>query len=508
MPLQREHVEQPYRRQLREGLADELYRRALVPQLFLLPVLLLLYLLLNNAMAQRPLIVWLFALIALLQIPRMLMIRADARRQKQWTPDRRVWVFAIGACVPGVGLGTIYILAAPYLSGEQAGLLACAAAGINSVSIISMNPSLRAYFMAMVPHQCAVAAMAMLCPVLEFRGILLILVASNMASLGMMAIRAHRHVCQWMLLRFKVDDANAALVSSNTALQSEIAERQVAEANLATRNQELEVLNEKLAGAQSQLLQSEKMASIGQLAAGVAHEINNPIAFVSANLRSLKGYAADMVGVLERMGGPSSENRSVGAEIDTEFLKGDIPALLDESIDGIVRVEKIVKDLKEFSHLDAADWQWTDLHRGLDTTLNVAAHELKYRVDVVKNYGELPLVECLPFQINQVFLNLLVNAAQSMSDYGTISLTTGHDQGRVWIEIRDTGKGIPDDDLKRIFEPFFTTKDVGAGTGLGLSVSYSIIRKHGGTIDVSSVVGKGSAFTIRLPVHRVASDPG
>ena len=308
-------------------------------------------------------------------------------------------------------------------------------------------------------------------------------------------------------LAHEIVTSEGRLVEANTMLERRVQERTE---ELAQRNTDLETLNERLAGTQSQLLQSEKMASIGQLAAGVAHEINNPIAFVRANLHSLEGYVADIVTSLEVIEKNQNARAAAGANddgskpstalIDTRFLREDIPALLSESIDGATRIEKIVKDLKDFSHLDEADWQKVDLHKGIETTLNVATHEIKYKVDVVRHYGDLPLVECLPFQINQVLLNLLVNAAQSIEGRGTITLTTGCSEGVAWIRIADTGRGIEPAHLKRIFEPFFTTKAIGVGTGLGLSVSYSIMRKHGGSIEVSSELGEGTTFTVSLPV--------
>ena len=162
----------------------------------------------------------------------------------------------------------------------------------------------------------------------------------------------------------------------------------------------------------------------------------------------------------------------------------------------------LVRDLKGFSHVGDAEWQPVDLHEGLESTLNVVAHELKYKADLVREYGELPLVECMPFQVNQVFLNLLVNATQAMQSRGRITLRTGCDDEFAWVAVGDTGAGIEPAALGRIFEPFYTTKPVGVGTGLGLSVSWDIVRRHGGTIDVESVVGQGTTFTVRLPIRR------
>jgi signal transduction histidine kinase len=501
MALGIDPADRHYLPRLQEALVDELYQRSAIPQLLFVPVLVLLYLVLRGAIEQRPAIGWMFVVLACVMVPRMATILGGAwLRNRHANPSVRILVFAIGSAVVGIVMGLINLLAAPVISTEELVMLAIIAAGISSVNIVSMNPSLSSYFLSMLPNFGTIPIVVMLGPPMEHRNIFLILLVINIVSIMIMATYVHIHVCRAILLRIKVDDANAML-------QSEIGERLLAERSLAQRNEELLSLNERLAGTQSQLLQSEKMASIGQLAAGVAHEINNPIAFVRANLISLKGYVGDMLSLVDAQDPGRGNHPVAGATartqtIDIDFLREDIPALLGESIEGVTRVEKIVKDLKEFSHLDEADWQKVDLHRGIDTTLNVAAHELKYKVEVIRDYGDLPLVECLPFQLNQVFLNLVVNAAQSIEGRGTLTISTGIDDDNdwVWIRIADTGKGIEPAHLTRIFEPFFTTKPVGIGTGLGLSVSYSIVRRHGGNIEASSELGKGAEFTIRLPV--------
>jgi signal transduction histidine kinase len=285
------------------------------------------------------------------------------------------------------------------------------------------------------------------------------------------------------------------------------------EEELQNRNVELQLAYSQLRGAQDQLLQSEKMASIGQLAAGVAHEINNPIGYVHSNIGTLKDYTRNLFSMLaayeNALGGmpvPPDARRALDEQrerFEIDYLGQDLPSLLDESAEGIERVRKIVQDLKDFSHAgQGEEWQVADLHRGLDSTLNIVWNEIKYKAEVVKDYGPLPPIECIPSQLNQVFLNILVNAGHAIRERGTIRLSTGANAETGWIEIADTGEGIPEENLQRIFDPFFTTKQVGQGTGLGLSLSYSIVKKHGGRIEVSSKPGQGTAFRILLPLRQ------
>ena len=267
-------------------------------------------------------------------------------------------------------------------------------------------------------------------------------------------------------------------------------------------------INSRLEEAQNQLLQSEKMASIGQLAAGVAHEINNPVGFVNSNLTSLKRYVdglLKLVATYEASEGTLAPEQQrlvaiVKKEVDLEYLREDLPSLLSESADGLGRVKRIVQDLKDFSRVDNADWSEADLNAGLDSTLNVVNSEVKYKAEIRKEYGALPPVRCLAAQLNQVFMNFIVNAAHAIEEHGVITLSSGHSGNWVWVEVADTGCGMSPEVQKRIFEPFYTTKPVGKGTGLGLSLSFSIVQKHKGMIKVKSETGKGSALRIWIPV--------
>ena len=297
------------------------------------------------------------------------------------------------------------------------------------------------------------------------------------------------------------------------ALREQLDEKLRAEEALKQEKAEQKVLINRLEEAHNQLLQAEKMASIGQLAAGVAHEINNPIGFVNSNMGVLQNYVQKMLNLLSEYekheSELSAESRTalsvVKQETDLEYLREDVSDLLKESLGGLQRVKRIVQDLKDFSHVSDSEMAWANLENGLESTLNVVWNELKYKAEVVRDYGNLPEVECIPSQLNQVFMNLLVNAAQAIPEHGTITLRTRREGQNVRIEIADTGSGIPQEIINRIFDPFFTTKPVGTGTGLGLSITHGIIRKHNGRIGVSSEPGKGTTFSITIPIKQPQS---
>jgi two-component system NtrC family sensor kinase len=261
-------------------------------------------------------------------------------------------------------------------------------------------------------------------------------------------------------------------------------------------------LVEELERTNNHLLHAEKMAGIGQLAAGVAHEINNPIGYVFSNLKTLAGYMHDMLRIIDAADEVSNidELRALKRTLDYNYIRNDVEALIEESEDGIGRVKKIINALKDFSHIDEDGFRESDLHRAIDATLNIVNNEIKYKAQIVKCYGILPLVECDISQINQVILNLVMNAAQALQEFGAITVRTGHEGEWVWIDIEDTGRGMEPSVMERIFDPFFTTKPMGQGTGLGLSLSFSIVQKHRGRIDVKSNPGTGTCFRVWLPV--------
>jgi two-component system, NtrC family, sensor kinase len=263
------------------------------------------------------------------------------------------------------------------------------------------------------------------------------------------------------------------------------------------------------------LLQQDKMASIGQLAAGVAHEINNPMGFITSNLGSLKDYSENLVQYIQVLEVvldtfvPDDQKQHISAmrkHLDIAFITDDIGSLVRESQDGANRVKQIVLDLKDFARVDENTIQKTDLNQLIRKTINIVKNELKYVAQLDLQLGEIPFVCCNPQQICQVVSNLLVNAAQSISVSGTITIKSWHEQDQVLFRVSDTGSGIPPEIIKRIFEPFFTTKPVGKGAGLGLTITYDIIRKHNGEIALESELGKGSSFTIRLPIEQSEED--
>ncbi len=310
------------------------------------------------------------------------------------------------------------------------------------------------------------------------------------------------------------------LVDTNRLLNAEIESRKKTEKRLIKSKQALQATVKKLKAAQSSLIQSEKLASVGQLAAGIAHEINNPTAFVSSNLKTGEGYVKELSDIIDSYRQvmailkPLAEGRFTDEQIqsvadalkpveensDVEFIVSDLVDIFEECLEGTERIRKIVADLKDFAHPEAPERQLVDLHQCLDSTINIVWNELKYKAELIKAYGDLPPVNCYPHQINQVFVNLLVNAAHAIEKKGIIRIQTQAGDENVEVHISDTGCGIPKQHLTKIFDPFFTTKPVGKGTGLGLSMSYGIIQRHKGRILVESEDGKGTCFKVILPI--------
>jgi len=298
---------------------------------------------------------------------------------------------------------------------------------------------------------------------------------------------------------------------------------------------QLEQTLRELKQTQLQLVQSEKMSSLGQLVAGIAHEINNPITFISGNIEHTNQYAQDLLELVQLYGQhypqPASEIESLIEDIDIDFLRKDFPKLLSSMKFGVTRLEALVGSFKNFSRLDEAERKCMDIEQGMENTLLILQHRLKLEdsnIQVVKDYGKLPPVECYPGQLNQVFMNLLNNAIDALNsgdeqadkNKGSASTelsfpdhaptptiwirTELSERNSVLIHIADNGSGIPEQIKQQIFDPFFTTKPVGEGTGLGLSISYQIVvEKHGGNLHCFSAPGCGTEFVVEIPLCEI-----
>lgn len=319
-----------------------------------------------------------------------------------------------------------------------------------------------------------------------------------------------------LILQSNVIERTRELELAKQQLERELADRVRTQAELQKGYDELQTLHRRLQETQQYLLQSEKLAAVGQLAAGMAHEINNPIGFVSSNLAMLGRYQDTLAQLLEhyRQAEPGlaeevrNDLAALRRQADLDFLLEDARALLNETGDGIERVRKIVQDLRDFSRVDSdATWHWADLNHCLDGTLNLLGERLSAAVEVRREYGALPAVQCRPAELNQVFFNLLNNALQAMPAGGRLTLRSGQAGERVFVEIEDTGEGIADAVRPRIFEPFFTTRPVGQGAGLGLSLAYAVVQQHGGEISVRSQARVGSVFRIHLPISQPGHNP-
>jgi signal transduction histidine kinase len=321
--------------------------------------------------------------------------------------------------------------------------------------------------------------------------------------------------------RQRLNDEVANVTLANRQLEEEIDHRRLAELKLLLLNQTLEErvaqrtvaleeVNRELQETHATILHQDKMACIGQLAAGIAHDINNPIGFVSHNLGTFERYLerlghffALQVGMIERRGNKELVAACMKGRQDfgiDEILR-ELPVMLAECRDGTTRICQTVQGLRNFSCKEVARHELVDLHQCIDSTLALIRHELHTKIEVVRNYGDIPRCYCCAAQMNQVFLNLFINAIQAIAEQGKIEIKSWAEDKKIYIAISDNGCGIPPDKLEHIFEPFFTTKEIGVGTGLGLSIVYDIITRHKGIIDVASRPGAGTTFTLCMPLE-------
>jgi len=263
---------------------------------------------------------------------------------------------------------------------------------------------------------------------------------------------------------------------------------------LDSKNRDLQRLYDELKNTQTQLIHSEKMASLGQLVAGISHELNNPIGFIYSNVRQLKNYTESIEAFINQ----AQDQPKVSRE-KVEKILPDLNSLIQDTISGSQMIKEIVDNLRSFSHLDEAKWKTVNIHEGIESSLKIMMSQFKRQLKIHKSFNASGIITCNPGQLNQVFLNILANAAQAITDSGNIWIETYDQNNQLVIEIRDDGKGMSPQVLDKIFDPFYTTKDVGEGTGLGLSISYSIIQNHDGVITAESKLGEGSNFRIQIP---------
>ncbi len=303
--------------------------------------------------------------------------------------------------------------------------------------------------------------------------------------------------------------ADEALKKNREELIKKNEELEESRRNIQLTLEKLGAAYEELKTSQAKILQQEKMASIGQLAAGVAHEINNPMAFIASNLGTLDKYIRRLKDFIRAQSEAIKSLKAADAieklekkrkELKLDYTIDDIDLLVKESRDGSERVQKIVRELNRFSRVDDAEYKDTNINECLESSINIVGNELKQKATLHKDYGKIPSTKCYPQKLNQVFINLLINAIQAIEKKGKIKIKTWEKGGSIWVTVSDTGCGIPRENQSKIFEPFFTTKEVGKGTGLGLSISYEIMQRHKGEISFESKEGKGTTFTIRIPI--------
>ncbi|MBI4042909.1 MAG: hypothetical protein HY391_05480 [Deltaproteobacteria bacterium] len=303
----------------------------------------------------------------------------------------------------------------------------------------------------------------------------------------------------------EVDEINTLLSSFSQMILN----MQEMQKSLIEKIEAVEKANSQILKTQAQLVHTAKMAALGQLVAGIVHELNTPVGYISSNLYQLKVDLDKMLHLLKLYQNAESRLDTKTAEpllqarkeSDWEFLEKDLPELISNCIDGSERIQGLVSGLRNFSRIDEAEQKRVDLHEGIDNTLKLLAGEIKDRITIEKHYGKLPPVTCYPGQLNQVWMNLLTNAIQAIEGRGTVTISTEALENEVRVTLSDTGHGIPEEILPKIFDPFFTTKGMGKGTGLGLTISYGIVRQHGGNMLVSSEGGKGTTVTVTLPLR-------
>jgi two-component system, NtrC family, sensor kinase len=326
-------------------------------------------------------------------------------------------------------------------------------------------------------------------------------------------------VLSWLSTLRKARREKEALEESNRQLAARASEL---EQLIYALEGKMEERTKNLVTLQTQLLQSEKFSAIGQLAAGVAHEINNPIGFINSNLQTLQQYVVHytrLLGILNKLEKALKDKdqqraaevvaswEKIRKETNFAFMGGDIDNLLKESMEGTGKIGKIVSDLRTLASPDRGKLVSVNIETLMDSMLNIVHNEIKYKAELKQDYGNVPLIVCNPQKIGQVFVNILMNAAQAIKDKGTIVVKTYIKGEYVGVDITDTGCGIAPDNITKIFDPLFTTKAPGAGVGLGLSISYDIVRKHHGTISFNSKLGEGTTFTVMLPLGAPMYDP-
>lgn len=309
----------------------------------------------------------------------------------------------------------------------------------------------------------------------------------------------------------KLEEKNITITERNRQITQQKEEILASNEALEQQKEELQTTLENLKQTQSQLIQAAKMASLGQLTAGVAHELNNPINFISGNVSPLERDLREVFSLLDKydsiikkykIESKFKDVESLKEKLNFNYLVQEIVSLLDGIDEGAQRTSQIVKGLRSFSRLDEDEFIQTDIHEGIDSTLLVLRNKIKNRITIHKNYGDIPKIMCLPTKLNQVFMNIITNGIQAIEEKGEIFIETTRSNNNIKISFRDTGAGISDEVKRRIFEPFYTTKGVGKGIGLGLSISFGIIEKHNGDIDVISELDKGTEFVISLPINQ------